>query len=87
MSKAVPLDTMCFDVEIGLSKALGKKVETFMVDVKAGIFKFRIGQRWNLVLDAEQLEDMWDDAETASALRDKFNSYKADCLGFQSFQR
>lgn len=84
---SVPYDVMCFDVETGLGKALGKKVETFLVDVKAGQFKFRIGLRWNLVLDAEQLEMLWDDAEAPTALRDKFNSLKADCLGFQDYKR
>jgi len=84
---SVPHDVMCFDIESGLSKALGKKVETFFVDVKAGRFKFRIGLRWNLVLDTEQLEDLWDDAEAPTALRDKFNGLKAECLGFQDYKR
>ena len=85
MSKAVPHDTMAFDVERGLAKALSIRVETFLCGPHE--FKFRIGSRWNLVIDAEQLEDLWDDAEIPSALRDKFNNYKADCLAFQSYQR
>jgi len=84
---SVPHDVMCFDLETGLSKALGKKVETFLVDTKGQQFKFRIGQRWNLVLSVKQLEDLWDNAEAPSALRGKFDSYKADCLAFQSYQR
>lgn len=87
MTRAVPFDVMCFDLETSLSKALGKRVETFLVDIKTGIFKFRIGSRWNLVLDTDQLEDLWHDTDTLSALKEKFDSYKADCLGFQDYKR
>ena len=86
MSDSVPLDVQCFDVETGLSKALGKKVETFLVDVKSGIFKFRIGYRWNLCVDEYQLGTLWDAWENISILKDKFNALKGECLAFQSYK-
>ena len=84
---SVPYDVMAFDLERGLSKALGVKVETFVVDIQADIFKFRIGQRWRLELDSDALSDLWDDTDSPSALKDKFNLYKAACLAFMSFER
>lgn len=41
----------------------------------------------NLVLDRDQLEDLWQDADQPSCLRDKFNTYKSECLGFQDYKR
>ena len=87
MANSVPLDVMCFDLEIALAKALGKKVETFMVDLSAQQFKFRIGLRWNLVLDADQLEGLWADTDNPSILREHFDKLKPTCLNFQSYER
>lgn len=82
-----PHDVMCFDVERSLAKALGMKCETFLVDPAAGQFKFRIGQRWNLVLDADQLEGLWADTDNPSILREHFDKLKPTCLNFQSYER
>lgn len=76
---------MCFDVERSLAKALSIKCETFVC--RPDEFRIRIGQRWNLILSPEQLEELWNDIESPSALRDKFDSLKAECLVFQSIQR
>lgn len=84
---SVPADMMAFDVERGLAKALSIKVETFVVDLKADQFKFRIGQRWNLCVDREQLEALWDDCDQPSTMKAAFDSLKAECLAFQSYQR
>lgn len=85
MTRAVPLDMMAFDVERGLSKALSIRVETFACGPDE--FKFRIGQRWNLLLDRDQLEDLWHDVDCYTALKDKFDGMKADCLAFQSYRQ
>ena len=77
-------DVQAFDVERGLAKALAIKVETFQCGPTE--FKFRIGQRWNLIVDAEQLGTLWDDAEQPHVLRDIFNNLKAECLVFQSYK-
>ena len=77
-------DVQCFDVERGLAKALGIRVETFQAG--PGEFKFRIGQRWNLVVDADQLGMLWDAVDSQEVLRDTFNNLKADCLGFQAYK-
>lgn len=82
---ALPADMMAFDVERGLAKALSIKVETFLCGPTE--FKFRIGQRWNLCVDREQLESLWDDCDQPSTMKGAFDSLKAECLGFQSFQR
>lgn len=81
----VPTDMMAFDVERGLAKALSIKVETFLCGPAE--FKFRIGQRWNLCVDREQLESLWDDCDQPSTMKAAFDALKAECLGFQSFQR
>jgi hypothetical protein len=78
-------EALCFDVERALAKALGVKCETFLCTVSE--FKIRIGQRWNLVLNPEQLESLWDDKDVPSALRDTFDALKPDCLTFQSYSR
>lgn len=78
-------DVMAFDVERALSRSLSIKCETFVC--RPDEFRIRIGQRWNLVLTPEQLEELWNDIESPSALRDKFDSLKAECLVFQSLQR
>lgn len=80
-------DVMAFDVERALAKALGYRCETFLVDQKADENRFRIGQRWNLRVTGEQLEQLWQDTDSHAALRDTFDSIKADCLAFQSFSR
>lgn len=87
MTKIVPPDVMCFDLETGLAKALGKKVETFLVDIKSDTYKFRIGLRWRFEIGQDELEDLWQDVETPSALRDKFDSYKANHLAFMSYEK
>ncbi len=84
MSKVQP-DVMCFDVERGLAKALSIKCETFVCGPTD--FKIRIGQRWNLMLNRDQLEELWDNADNHSALRDSFASLKAECLVFQSYSK
>tara|TARA_A100001391_G_scaffold96706_1_gene64102 strand:+ start:9507 stop:9761 length:255 start_codon:yes stop_codon:yes gene_type:complete len=81
----VPADMMAFDVERGLAKALGIRVETLLCGPKE--FKFRIGQRWQLVVDHEQIESLWDDCDQPSTMKSAFDNLKADCLGFMSFQR
>lgn len=82
---AITKDVMCFDVERGLSKALGIKVETFLCGPVE--YRFRIGQRWNLAVDEVQLGDLWNDSDNPSVLRDTFNELKASCLAFMTFQR
>lgn len=81
----VPHDVMAFDVERGLARALSIKCETFLCGPEE--FKIRIGQRWNLVLDREQLEGLWDDCDQPSVLRSAFDAIKAGCLVFQSYNR
>ena len=78
-------DVMAFDVERALSRSLSIKCETFVC--RPDEFKIRIGGRWNLVLTPSQLEMLWDDVDNLSALRDRFDSMKAECLVFQSLQR
>lgn len=78
-------DVMCFDVERGLAKALGCKVETFACGPTE--YRFRIGLRWNLIVDADQLGDLWNDADNPSVMRDTFNALKPKCLVFQTYQR
>lgn len=82
---AVTPDVMCFDVERGLAKALSIKTETFVCGPQD--YKIRIGQRWNLVIDLEQLEALWDDCDQPSTLKAKFDELKTECLVFQSFKR
>ena len=81
----VPADMMCFDVERGLAKALSIRCETFLCGPTE--FKIRIGQRWNLCLDREQLEALWDDCDQPSTLKSAFDNLKAECLVFQSYTR
>jgi hypothetical protein len=78
-------DVMCFDVERGLAKALAIKCETFVCG--PDLYKIRIGQRWNLVVNEEQLGDLWNDVDNPSALRNTFDTIKSTCLVFQTFQR
>jgi hypothetical protein len=81
----VPYDVQCFDVERSLAKALGIKVETFVCGPTE--FKLRIGLRWNLILDGEQLEALWQDTDNTTALRDRLDTLKPTCLVFQSLSR
>jgi len=81
----VPPDVMCFDVERALAKALSIKCETFVCGPEQ--FKIRIGLRWNLVLDRDQLEALWSDCDQSSTIKAAFDNLKAECLGFQSVQR
>lgn len=83
----VDVEVMCYDVESGLSKALGKKVETFLIDKARDQFRFRIGLRWNLQVDRDQLETLWDCWEVPSALKEVFDQLKSECLGFQDYKR
>jgi hypothetical protein len=80
-------DVMAFDVERALAKALGIRVETYLVDQKSDEYRFRIGQRWNFRVDREQLEQLWSDTDSPSAMRDTFDALKADCLAFQDVKR
>ncbi len=82
---SVPPDAQCFDVERGLSKALGVKVETFVCTQDE--YRLRIGLRWNLILTADQLSELWDDCDNPTALKDTFAELKAECLRFQEFKR
>lgn len=82
MSRIGP-DVMAFDVERALAKALSIRVETYLVDQKADEYRFRIGQRWNLRVDREQLEQLWQDTESSAALRDTFDALKGECLAFR----
>ncbi len=82
---AVPPDVQAFDIERALSKALGIRVETFLCGPTE--FKFRIGQRWQLVIDEEQLGDLWSDVDNHSILRESFDALKAECLAFISYKR
>ncbi len=84
MSK-VPADVMTFDVERALAKALSIRCETFQCGPDD--FKIRIGGRWNLVLDKDQLETLWDDCDQPSTIKTAFDGLKAQCLVFQSYQR
>lgn len=85
MSNLVPHDVMAFDVERALARALSIKVETFVCI--PGEYKFRIGQRWNLILDQDQLEALWHDCDQPSTMKAAFDNLKAECLVFQSYQR
>lgn len=85
--RKVSHDVMCFDVERGLAKALAIRCETYFVDQKANEYKFRIGARWNLRVDAEQLEQLWQDTDSPAAMRDTFDGFKGECLAFQDFAR
>ena len=78
-------EAICFDVERGLSKALGSRVETYVC--KPDEYKLRIGQHWNLHLTQEQLEALWENADSPQALRDTFDSLKSEALTFQSYAR
>lgn len=80
-------DVLCFDVERALAKALGMRVETYLVDQKHGEYKFRIGLRWNLRVDGDQLEQLWQDTDSPAAMRDTFDALKAECLAFQDYKR
>lgn len=80
-------DVMCFDVERALAKALSIRCETYAVDQKADEYRFRIGSRWNLRVDGEQLEQLWQDTDTPAAIRDTFDALKAVCLAFQDYRR
>ena len=82
---SVPLDVQCFDVERGLAKALGVKVETFLCSRDE--YRLRIGLRWNLILTADQLSELWDDCDNPTALKDTFAELKGECLVFQEFKR
>ena len=82
MKPTVDYQSLAFDVERALSKALGMRWETF--ECRPDITKIRIGSRWNLVLDREQLETLWDQIDHSSALREAFDALKAECLVFQS---
>lgn len=83
----VPLDVLAFDVERGLATALKIKCETFLCSLSSPVTKIRIGGRWNLVVDREQLEFLWDNVDNPSALKEAFDSLKAECLAFKSLQR
>lgn len=80
-------DVMCFDVERALAKALSIRVETYLVDTKADEYRLRLGSRWNLRVDGDQLEQLWLDTDSPSAMRDTFDALKADCLAFQDVKR
>lgn len=81
----VPLDCMAFDVERGLARALSIKCETFVC--KPEEVKIRIGLRWNLILNQDQLETLWQDCDLPSTLKTAFDKIKSECLVFQSYQR
>lgn len=83
MKPTVDYQSLAFDVERALAKALGIKCETF--ECRPDLTKIRIGSRWNLVLDREQLELLWDQIDHSSALREAFDALKAECLVFQNF--
>ncbi|MBD8619734.1 hypothetical protein IFT67_12460 [Sphingomonas sp. CFBP 13728] len=74
-----------FDVERALSKALGIRVETFLCGPSE--YKFRVGQRWQLCVDEDQLGQLWSDVDNPSVLRDSFDALKAECLAFISYKR
>lgn len=81
----VPPDMMCFDVERALHKALQIKCETFQCG--PDVYKIRIGQHWNLQLDQDQLEALWNDCDQSSTIKSAFDNLKAECLAFQSYSR
>lgn len=85
MSNIVPPDVMAFDVEQGLKKALGSKVETYVCGPTE--YKFRIGLRWNLILNKEQLSNLWDYVSNPPSMREQLDQLKAECLVFQSVNR
>ncbi len=87
MSNIIPPDVQCFDVERALAKALAVKCETFVCSPASDEFRIRIGLRWNLVLNSEQLGALWQDCDQPSTTRAAFDDLKADCLAFQSLQR
>ncbi len=80
----VPNDVMCFDVERGLGKALGIRVETIMCGPQE--FRFRVGKQWQLSVDEYQLGDLWNDVDNHSVLRESFDALKATALQFMTYQ-
>jgi hypothetical protein len=85
MTDIIPPEVMCFDIERGLAKALGSKCETFECGPEH--YKIRIGQRWNLILTREQLDDLHNYADNPHALKDQFDLLRGECLVFQSYAR
>ena len=81
----VTTEVMAFDVERALSRALAIRCETFACQLDQ--IKFRIGNRWNLVVTQEQLERLWADCDQPSTMKAAFDAIKDDCLAYQSYQR
>lgn len=82
---SVDHQVMSYEIERALAKGLGQRCETFVC--KPELTRILIGNRWILNLDADQRDHLHDYVSSPSAVVEKFDQLKGECLTWREVRR
>lgn len=73
-----------FDVQTSLARITRLRVDTRALNDSEVLYI--IGFKWNLALDEDELDRLYDAVESDAQFREVFDTLKATCLTFAPFQ-